>query len=96
LRGILTDMIYHLAKGVQVRKEDWGLLLYSQAESKIYFVKSGNRLHPAYSDGRFQPDSLRCNEADSTDSSDFMPHPIQKLISHLIERGLIVNEPQCP
>ncbi len=94
MRGILTDMIYRLAKGVQVRKEDWGLLFYSQAESKIYFVKSGNRLHPAYSDGSFQPDSLCCDEANGTKtSSQVIGHPVQKLISHLVERGIIVNEP---
>jgi putative mycofactocin binding protein MftB len=86
-------MIYRLAKGVQVRKEDWGLLFYSQAKSKIYFVKSGNRLLPVYSDGRFQPDSLFFEETEDTvTSAQVIEHSVPKLISHLMERGIIVNE----
>jgi putative mycofactocin binding protein MftB len=91
LRGVLTDMIYRLAKGVQVRKEDWGLLFYSQAASKIYFVKSGDWLHPAHSDGRFQPDSLGCNEADAAGIPP--EHSVKNLITYLMERDILVNEP---
>ncbi len=91
MRGILTDMIYRLAKGVQVRKEDWGLLFYSQAESKIYFVKSGDRLHPLSSDGTFQSDSICCNEADAARISS--EHSVKNLITYLMERDILVNEP---
>jgi len=79
----LSSMIYHLAKGVQVRKEEWGLLFYAQGEHKIYFAKSGDRLYPLCSEGTFQPDSLGCSEA--TENS------VQRLITYLVERGIVVN-----
>ena len=66
MRGILTDMRYRLARGVQVRKEDWGLLFYSQGESKIYFAKSADWLYPVYSEGNSRPDSLCYDEAGGT------------------------------
>jgi putative mycofactocin binding protein MftB len=84
-------MVYRLAEGVQVRKEGWGLLFYSQGKSKIYFVKSGDRLHPLSYDGTFQPDSLEYRPTNSLDI--LSEHPAQRLISQLVERGLIVNEP---
>jgi putative mycofactocin binding protein MftB len=83
-------MIYHLAEGVQVRKEDWGLLFYSQGDHKIYFAKSGDRLRPLSSDGNHRPDSLYDDEAGNTALTE---HSVQKLIKHLVERGIIVNEP---
>jgi putative mycofactocin binding protein MftB len=87
-------MRYRLARGVQVRKEDWGLLFYSQGESKIYFAKSGDWLHPLYSGGTSHSDSLYYNEADGTETpSKVVEHSIQKLITYLVERGIIVNEP---
>lgn len=94
MRGILTDMRYRLATGVQVRKEDWGLLFYSQGESKIYFAKSGDWLYPAYSNGTSRHDSLCFDVADGTrTASQAIEHSVQKLISYLVGRGIIVNEP---
>ena len=90
----MTDMIYRLAKGVQVRKEDWGLLFYSQGEHKIYFVRSDNRLQPLYSDGTFQPDSLYWGETNIKGSSpEVIEHSVPKLMTHLVERGIIVDKP---
>jgi putative mycofactocin binding protein MftB len=87
-------MIYRLAKGVQVRKEDWGLLFYSPGEHKIYFAKSDNSVWPLCSDGRFQPDSLCYDEADGPGSSpEAMEHSVLKLITYLVERGIIVDKP---
>ena len=89
----MTAMKYRLARGVQVRKEDWGLLFYAQGESKIYFAKSGNRLQPLSSGGTSQPDFLCCDEADGTGNpSKAIEHSVQKLITYLVERGIIVNE----
>jgi len=87
-------MIYRLAKGVQVRKEDWGLLFYSQGESRIYFVQSGDWLSPLYSDGAFRLDSSRCNEVKHTGASTkVIENSVHKLITYLVERGIVANQP---
>ena len=89
-------MVYHLAKGVQVRKEDWGLLFYSQGENKIYFAKSGDLLQPIHSDDTFK---LAINHSEKSNSSansaKSIEESIQKLIASLIERGIVVRESQC-
>ena len=77
------NMVGLLAKNVQVRKESWGLLFYSPAQHKVCFVRSGDWLYPLCSEGMFQPDSLGCSEA--TENS------VQRLITYLVERGIIVN-----
>lgn len=44
-------MICRLAEGVQLRKEKWGLLFYSQPRHKLCFVRSGDWLYPRHFDG---------------------------------------------
>jgi hypothetical protein len=44
-------MVCRLAEGVQLRKEKWGLLFYSQARHKLCFVRSGDWLYPRHFDG---------------------------------------------
>ena len=86
-------MAYRLAKGVQVRKEDWGLLFYAQGEHKIYFVQSGDWLYPPYFDGTWTFDSLVCDIAKRMESSvKAFECSIQKLTMYLVERGIIVDE----
>jgi putative mycofactocin binding protein MftB len=85
-------MIYRLSRGIRVRKEDWGLLFYSQAKNKIYFVKSGDCLRPLYSDKTLQSDFLYYDNDGTVTSSKTPERSVQKLITHLVERGIIVNE----
>lgn len=40
-----------LAEGVQVRKESWGLLFYSEPRHKLCFVRSRDWLFPEHFDG---------------------------------------------
>jgi len=86
-------MVFRLAKGVQVRKENWGLLFYSQVEHRIYFVRSGNWLYPQHFDGTLTFASLVGDIAKrkGTSAND-IEHSIQKLTSQLVESGMIVNE----
>jgi putative mycofactocin binding protein MftB len=87
-------MRYRLAPGVQVRKEDWGLLFYAPAESKIYFAKSGDWLSPVSSSGAARPDSISFDGAAGTGTaSSAIECSVQKLISYLVGRGIIVHEP---
>jgi hypothetical protein len=86
-------MAFQLAKNVQVRKESWGLLFYSQAQHKVYFVKSGDWLHPQDFDGTWTFDSLVCDIAKRWGTSaKVIESSIQKLTAYLVRMGMIINE----
>ena len=46
-----THITYRLCKGVQVRKEKFGLLFYNYAGPKIYFVPSQDLVDESYFSG---------------------------------------------
>ena len=43
---------YTLAPGSQVREEDFGLLFYTMAGPRLYFISSGRLLEPAFFQGQ--------------------------------------------
>lgn len=93
MRGIL-NMVYRLAENVQVRKESWGLLFYSQAQHRVYFVKSKDWLYPQYFDGTWTFGCLVCDIAKRMGTSaKVIERSIQKLTTPLVKSGIIVNEP---
>lgn len=87
-------MVCRLAKSVQVRKEGWGLLFYSHGEHRVYFVRSGDWLHPQYFDGTWPFDSLVSDIAKRTDTpAEIIERSIQKLTTYLVQSRMIVDEP---
>jgi hypothetical protein len=94
LRGILS-MVGRLARNVQLRKESWGLLFYSQPQHKVCFVRSGDWLYPQYFDGTWTFDGLVGDIARRTGApAELIERSIQKVTKHLMGNGLIVNEPR--
>jgi len=88
------NMVCRLAKSVQVRKESWGLLFYSQAQQRVCFVRSGDWLYPQYFDGTWSYDRLVCDIAKRVGTSaKVIERSIQKSITHLVESRMIVNDP---
>jgi hypothetical protein len=59
-------MSCRLAENVQVRKEDWGLLFYSQTRHKLCFVRSGDWLYPEHFDGSWTFESMAGDIAERT------------------------------
>ena len=93
MRGVL-NMVSRLANNVQIRKESWGLLFYSQAKHRVCFVRSGDWLYPQYFDGTWTFDSLVGDIAKRIGTSaKVIEHSIQKSIKYLMDNGMIVNEP---
>ena len=87
-------MVGRLARGVQVRKENWGLLFYYQAQHKVLFVRSGDWLHPRYFDGTWTFAGLVSDIAKRAGiPAKAIELSIQKIINRLTKSGLIVNEP---
>ncbi len=86
-------MAYHLAENVQVRKEIWGLLFYSQTRHRILFVKSLDYLCPFYFDGNWTFDRLMEDITRRTGASkNIIEGNIKKSIDKLVKNGMIIHE----
>ena len=46
-----TEKLYHLSKGVQVRKEKFGLLFYDYRGPRLYFVPTKNLIENDFFNG---------------------------------------------
>jgi putative mycofactocin binding protein MftB len=86
-------MALRLEKGVQVRKESWGLLFYEQERHRLYFIRSGNWLLPHYFDGTWTPDRLIEDVSGRTRlATDRVELNVRKLTDKLLENGMITHE----
>jgi hypothetical protein len=86
-------MACRLAKNVQVRKEDWGLLFYLQTPHRVCFVRSGDWLYPWYFDGTWTFEGLVEDIARRTGNpAEIIERSVQKLSKHLLDNGIIINE----
>ena len=81
-----------LAENVQVRKESWGLLFYSQPRHKLCFVKSGRWLEPEHFNGNWSLDGLAADIAGRTGKSiETVKSTLTKLTGNLIENRMVVD-----
>lgn len=86
-------MVCRLAENIQVRKESWGLLFYSQHRHKVCFVKSGDWLYPEHFDGTWTLDDITDDIARRTDTpAEIIERSIPKLTERLTANRMIVNE----
>jgi hypothetical protein len=86
-------MACRLAENVQVRKESWGLLFYSQPQHKVCFVKSGDWLYPEHFDGSWTLDDITNDIARRTGTpAEIIERSIPKLTERLTANRMIVNE----
>ena len=87
-------MACRLADNVQVRKEDWGLLFYSQNRHKLCFVRSGDWLYPYYFDGSWTFKNIVDDVATRTGTpAEIIERSIPKLTEKLTANRMIVDEP---
>jgi putative mycofactocin binding protein MftB len=84
------DSVYHLAEGVQVRKEVFGLLFYDYRGPRLYFVPSKNLITDGFFEGKERVADLLDRLCDD------VPWPREKIhdlvgqvLEKLDERGLI-------
>lgn len=70
---------YRLAKGVQVRKESFGLLFYDYKGPRLYFVPSKDLLTDTFFNGEKSVKDIR----------------ILKLLDIIEAKGLIHGQPIC-
>jgi hypothetical protein len=86
-------MTFRLADSVQVRKESWGLLFYSQPQHKVCFVKSGDWLSPAHFDGTWTFASITKDISGRTSRPmEVIERNLQKLTRNLTSGRMIADE----
>jgi putative mycofactocin binding protein MftB len=74
------DKRYTLALGTQVREEDFGLLFYTMAGPRLYFLYSGHALDSRFFKGKFTLEQWMEKQTDR--------RPVQKKHMLGLERGL--------
>lgn len=85
--------MYQVAKNVQVRKESWGLLFYSQGRHRVSFVRSGDWLYPGHFDRTWTMGRMAGDIARRTGRSSIaVERSINKLIESLLKNGMITDE----
>jgi hypothetical protein len=86
-------MTYRLADSVQVRKESWGLLFYSQPQHKVCFVRSGDWLSPSHFDGTWTFASITKDISSRTARPrEIIERNLHKLAKHLTSSRMITDE----
>lgn len=81
-----------LAENVQVRKEDWGLLFYSQTRHKLCFVRSGDWLYPEHFNGSWTFENMVGDIAERTGVPvEVIERSLPGMAAQLTSKRMIVN-----
>lgn len=80
---------YILARGSQVREEDFGLLFYRMNGPRLYFISSGDLISPDFFDG-----VMTLEEWIDKDKKNYIGEAkvseLKKMLGRLSEKGVIV------
>jgi putative mycofactocin binding protein MftB len=91
-----TEKFYHLRKGVQVRKEKFGLLFYDYRGPRLYFVPTKNLIENDFFDGTKTTEelieSIRTRYAQSRQASQQW---VTQVLTELEQKGLIHGQSVC-
>jgi putative mycofactocin binding protein MftB len=75
---------YFAHPGVRVRGEDFGLLFYNTADTKLTFVKCGASVQLSFGDGGATQLMLSCDDEGATKKA-------SDLLKRLAKKGLIIE-----
>jgi putative mycofactocin binding protein MftB len=85
-------VLLKLAESVQVRKESWGMLFYSQNQHRLFFVKSGDWLYPQHFEGGWSFEKLAADIVSRIRKPANMVEPaLQKSIDSLVKNGMVTD-----
>ena len=86
----MSNAKYKLARGSQVREEDFGLLFYRMDGPRLYFISSGDLISPDFFDGVMTLeewiDKNKRNYIGRTKVSELL-----KTLDRLSEKGVIIE-----
>jgi putative mycofactocin binding protein MftB len=81
---------YKLARGSQVRGEDFGLLFYRMNGPKLYFISSRDLILPDFFQGDVTLEEwIEKNKVNNIDVADISE--LTKILARLTEKGVIVE-----
>ena len=82
---------YKLAPGTQVRKEDFGLLFYTMAGPRLYFLPSGDLLADHFFNGAITLKQGLKQETSHVSISSARVSSLVKALHQLKEKGVILE-----
>jgi putative mycofactocin binding protein MftB len=82
---------YKLASGTQVREEDFGLLFYQMQGPRLYFLSSGKHIREDFFSGEKTLEVLLHSPDASPESIKNIAAKIEKVLSELVGKGVIVE-----
>jgi len=86
-----TAARYILASGTQVREEDFGLLFYTMAGPRLYFLSSGKALDPEFFEGQVTLDQWLSRRKIQDSVSKARILKIENNLNQLKEKGVILE-----
>ncbi len=85
------DKKYTLASGTQVREEDFGLLFYTMAGPRLFFLSSGDLLDDRFFQGEFTLEQWIERSPQQKPIRESRMSGLRKSLNHLNEKGVIVE-----
>ena len=82
---------YKLAPGAQVREEDFGLLFYTQAGPRLYFLPSADLLDCDFFEGNRTLGQWLANHSSNPQPSKAKIMSIDKALGQLKDKGVLIG-----
>lgn len=87
----MIDSRFTLAPGSQVREEDFGLLFYTMAGPRLYFLSSGDWIGSDFFEGIVTLEQWLRRHAGPGSVTDSLMEQITAGLNHLKEKGVILE-----
>ena len=87
----MSEARYKLAPGTQVREEDFGLLFYTMAGPRLYFMSSGKFIRCDFFQGRLTLDQWIDQHAGQDAMETTSVSDLRKSLNRLSEQGVILE-----
>ncbi len=86
----MSNTRYKLARGAQVRQEDFGLLFYRMNGPRLYFISSGDLLTPEFFKGVMTLDEWVAHNSQNN-AYEGRVLELEKILSQLSEKKVIIE-----
>ena len=82
---------YTLAHGTQVREEEFGLLFYTMAGPRLYFLYSGHALDGRFFQGEFTLEQWMERRTDRRPAQEQHMLGLKRSLNQLKEKGVLIE-----
>jgi putative mycofactocin binding protein MftB len=87
----MSEGKYKLTPGTQVREEDFGLLFYTMAGPRLYFMSAGDLITCAFFQGQLTLEQWIGRHVGQRAMKTTPVSDLRKSLSHLKEKGVIIE-----